>query len=75
MNVMARETIAYMKTPSSNCLYLQYWCSFCQVFSLSLSGWLPIGCQPFQDGVLIKEVVPVYTGELPSEVDLAEVNG
>lgn len=72
MNVMARETIAYMNTPSSNCLYLQYWCSFSQVFSLCLSAWLPIGCQPFQDCVLIEQVVPVNTGELPSEVHLAE---
>ena len=93
MKVIARETIAYIKTPSSSCLYLRQVYeiphNFQQILDLhhvrlDLPDWgkltgpkifqgfgicEPVGGKPFQDGVLIKEVVPVNAGELAPEVD------
>ena len=77
MKVIARETIAYIKTPSSSCLYLKQVYdiphNFAQtqgfgIFS-SGSNTEPVGGEPFQNSVFVEEVVPVDAWELASEVD------
>ena len=76
MKVIARETIAYIKTPSSSCLYLKQVYdiphNFVQIQGFGIfsgSNTEPVGGEPFQNSVFVEEVVPVDARELASEVD------
>ena len=78
MKVIARETIAYIKTPSSSCLYLKQVYdiphNFAQIPSFQFgifsgSNTEPVGGEPLQNSVFVEEVVPVDAWELASKVD------